>query len=80
MITLQDALSWAITEIEGPPVQGKWKVLPLDRGTRVIYGNGLNRYYVTGLGMGHGTVSFSAHHGTQEDADKAAKVGFTLFR
>ena len=76
MITLQDALSWAITEVEGEPVQGEWRVLPLDRGTRVIYGNGgMNRYYVIG-----GVVSFSAHHGNQEDADKAEKVGFTIFR
>tara|TARA_Y100000034_G_scaffold116062_1_gene153919 strand:+ start:1699 stop:1935 length:237 start_codon:yes stop_codon:yes gene_type:complete len=74
---LKDAISWAITAVEGKPYMGEWtddEGGPITTRTKVIYGNGgQNRYFVFG-----NEVVFSAFHSTPEGIAKAKAVGFRV--
>lgn len=72
MITLQQALSHAIEQVEGEPPktnEGQWPIHG-----RVIYGaGGWNRYLIR-----DNEVTFSSFHSTPEQTNKARAVGFTI--
>ena len=72
MITLEQAMSHAIEQVEGEPPQtndGQWQIHG-----RVIYGaGGWNRYFIR-----DNEVTFSSFHATPEQTNKARAVGFTI--
>ena len=78
-ITLEDALDWAITAVEGPPRNDSsrsWKVTKTGYKSKVIYGRGgWHRYFVKG-----NEVVFSARHSNAEGIAKAEEVGFIIWR
>jgi len=76
VITLEQAMEWAIEKVEGEPPKvnaqnqdGRW---PIEG--KVIYGaGGWNRYLIRET-----EVTFSSFHATKEATDKARAVGFTI--
>jgi len=72
VITLQQAMSHAIEQVEGEPPktnEGQWPIHG-----RVIYGaGGWNRYLIR-----DNEVTFSSFHSTPEQTNKARAVGFTI--
>ena len=82
MITLEQAMEWAIEKVEGEPPQvnaqnpdGRWRIEG-----KVIYGaGGWNRYLIRETDHIYGSqVTFSSFHATKEATDKARAVGFTI--
>lgn len=77
MITLEQALSWAITAVEGEPQIGRWGDpfgQPVTARTKVIYGKGgWHRYFVRG-----NEVTFSGFHSDAEGIAKAKAAGFRV--
>ena len=76
MITLEQALTWAIERIEGEPPRtndGKWAIQEGGFGRSISGIGGWNRYHIRG-----NEVTFSSFHATKEATNKARAVGFRI--
>jgi len=80
VITLQQAMSHAIEQVEGEPPQvnaqnpdGQWPMTRTPAGYVISGAGNHTRYFVR-----DNEVTFSSFHATPEQTNKARAVGFTI--